>query len=547
VSSLFSWRPAELPDSWAAEHGWTWARVLALLAVAIIAAYAFLESRHGARLSAAAKRLARRILLALLGLSALLAVATFLDFGVFRYGSYINEWDFYHYYVGTKYAPELRYTNLYGATLLADYESGLRYRHPHGEIRDLATARLRNVVDVATEAHRYRGPFTAARWQEFVADIAWFKMQLPQHRWSMVLADHGYNGTPAWSFVVGGLFTRHLSVREPVSRWAMLLLDPLLFLGAVLAVAWAFGTRAALLTVIFVGTHYLFSWGHLKGTLLRTDFAVAALVAVCLVKKARYRSAGVLLGWAILSRVFPVFLLIGPTVLLVAGLWRTHRLDRRLVSLLLTCGLTVALLVIASSAYFGSPAIWHDWQQKISVHYADGSDWDMGLRTIVEATFRDGVPVRGIADALGAGASATPGKYLIESTVFLLLALPALVFVRTLAPHQALAYGFVFVFLFSLATYYYYLILWVPLLYFLDDLEKPQHALGAAVMFLAGCFGYVLFGGWEPLRSWVLFHGWRQTFPTYYFMSCLVGVTVLQMIGLAGWRAWQLERTARRR
>jgi hypothetical protein len=213
---------------------------------------------------------------------------------------------------------------------------------------------------------------------------------------------------------------------------------------------------------------------------------------------------------------------------------------------LLTCGLTVALLVVASSAYFGSPAIWHDWQQKIAVHYADGSDWDMGFRTIIEATYRDGVPVRGVADI--SGPTAVPVVYAVEIAAILLLALPALVFVRALAPHRALAYGFVFVFLFSLATYYYYLILWVPLVYFLEDLGKPQHALGAAFLFLTGCFGYVLFGGWEPLhQSWVLFRGWRQTFPTYYFMSCLVGVTVLQMIGLAGWRTWQLERRGRRR
>jgi hypothetical protein len=88
----------------------------------------------------------------------------------------------------------------------------------------------------------------------------------------------------------------------------------------------------------------------------------------------------------------------------------------------------------------------------------------------------------------------------------------------------------------------------VPLVYFLEDLGKAEHALGAAFLFLTGCFGYVLFGGWEPLhQSWVLFRGWRQTFPTYYFMSCLVGVTVLQMIALAGWRTWQLERRVRRR
>ena len=89
--------------------------------------------------------------------------------------------------------------------------------------------------------------------------------------------------------MVGGLVTRHLSVRNPVSRWLMLALDPLLLLAASLAVAWAFGLRTALLLVVFVGTHYLLSWGHLKGALLRTDFAMASVLAVCLVKQRYYK------------------------------------------------------------------------------------------------------------------------------------------------------------------------------------------------------------------------------------------------------------------
>ena len=260
MNQLASWRPTELPDSWAPTHGWALARALAVVAILVVAGFVALDRPYLARrLSAAGRRLGRQLLLGVLGVSAVLAVATYLDFGVFRYGTYLNEWDFYHYYVGTKYARELGYTNLYGATLAADQEGGLRYHNPRNEIRDLGTAELCNVGKVAAQAARYRGRFSDPRWREFVADITWFKMQLPAHRWSLILADHGYNGTPAWSFVVGGLFSRQLSVRNPFSRWLMLGLDPLLLLAATAAVAWAFGLRTAFLMVIFIGTHYLWS------------------------------------------------------------------------------------------------------------------------------------------------------------------------------------------------------------------------------------------------------------------------------------------------
>jgi len=217
------------------------------------------------------------------------------DFGVFRYGTYLNEWDFYHYYLGTSTRTSWA-TPTCTAPRWPPTGRRLALPQPRNQIRDLTTAQLRDVSEVAAESARYRARFSDSRWREFVADVTWFKMQLPAHRWSLLLADHGYNGTPAWSFVVGGLVSRHLSVRNPVSRWLMLALDPLLLLAATVAVAWAFGLRTAFLMVIFIGTHYLLSWGHLKGALLRTDFAMASVLAVCLVKQRYHKIAGVLLA-----------------------------------------------------------------------------------------------------------------------------------------------------------------------------------------------------------------------------------------------------------
>ncbi|MGD0838174.1 MAG: hypothetical protein ABSB49_16165 [Polyangia bacterium] len=531
MSWLFSWRPAQLPDSWAPEHGWAMTRALIWVAILACLGYAVL-ARLAPRLSARARRVAHTILIAVLGGSALLSVAVYLDFGLFRYGTYLNEWDFYHYYLGSKYAPELGYTKLYGATLLADAEAGARYHNPQGAIRDLATAELGPTAAVLREPQRYRNAFSPQRWSDFVADVTWFRQQLPPARWSLLLVDHGYNGTPAWSFVLGDLVTRHLSVRAPLERWLMLLLDPALLLTSVLVVAWAFGWRTAFVLVIFVGTHYLMSWGHLKGALLRTDFAMGTVLAVCAVKKHHFVLAGVCLGWAILSRVFPVLFLLVPVVLLARHGLCDRRLHRPWLALLAACVATVVLVGLASCLRFGGWAIWREWAEKISLHYAGGSDWDVGLRTVLAAGFSAGVPTRHAH--LGAAAAWSPAML---AAVALLL-LPALYFLRGLAEHEALAYGFVFVFLLSVATYYYYLVLCVPLLFFAPELEQPQGALGTAFMLFTGFAGYVFFSGWRSWAgAWVILRGWHQTFPTYYYSSCLVGITVVQMIALAASRA----------
>ena len=199
---------------------------------------------------------------------------------------------------------------------------------------------------------------------------------------------------------------------------------------------------------------------------------------------------------------------------------------------------TVAALVLASAAYFGGTAIWHEWSAKIALHYADGSDWDLGYRTVVEAKFPRGIPMRGWDFATLTGVWPTTTEKLPAWIAMTLLAVPAVAFMRSLAHHEAVAFGFVFVFLFAAASYYYYLILCVPLLFFASDLGRRQNALGAAFMFLTGLAGYVLYSGWECLRaSWVPLRGWHQTFPTYFYLSCFVAVTVAQMIALAATRA----------
>ena len=58
--------------------------------------------------------------------------------------------------------------------------------------------------------------------------------------------------------------------------------------------------------------------------------------------------------------------------------------------------------------------------------------------------------------------------------------------------------------------------------------------MGAGVLLLGGAIGYLLFAGFAPLGDLVIFQGWKQFFPTYYFMSWLVGLGCFYMVALAG-------------
>ncbi len=535
----FSWGPGEtLPTSWDPSHGWvlSWAlpAVVVLVTLAVILHHRRLRRQAGA--DAAPGRTFTRVVFGVLGVCAVLAVANYHDYGVFRYGTYLNEWDVYHYYLGTKYSQEVGYTHMYGATLVADDTSRERAAKTKQRLRDLTTYRYRLLKDILAEGHKYRGRFSEERWKEFVADVNWFRAQLPPDRWAKLVGDAGYNGTPAWSFFVGAAFTRHLSIRNTVSRWLMLAIDPALIIAGLACVVWAFGLRAALLMVIFIGSHYLFSWGHLKGALLRVDFTMCTVISICCVKRGYPKIAGAFLGWAILSRIFPVLFLAGPVVKLADTFIRERRLDREIMSLLLSCASFGVAVCLGSVVYFGGIDPWLQWTDKMVHHYNTLWHWTLGFKPMMDVTFVNGVP-----DAIAPAKhfAEEPGVLLAHSaTTWVIRALvlvPALYFARFLKTHESMTYSFVFVFFMVSSMYYYYFILCVPLLFFAHRMEQAPRGLGLAYMFLTGAAGYVLFSGWPALAEHVVaLRGWKQLFQTYYYMSWMLSVTACWLVVIAG-------------
>mgnify|MGYP000331552817 CR=1 FL=1 len=243
--------------------------ILPTATIAILVLFVLLRRALSAnRLNEKYFRMARGFLMAPLLAIAILAVENYRATDYYRFESYINAYEFYHYYIGTKYAREVGYTNMYAASLVADKDTGMKWRDKSGTIRDLATGRHINHKTVLDNADKYRAMFSEKRWEEFKKDILYFKKNLVQYRWNGILKDKGYNGTPVWSMVVGTVFSNRISTDSDKGMMFLALLDPLLILVAFLMAAWAFGWRTAFLMIILLGTNYMMKWWHMKLSLI---------------------------------------------------------------------------------------------------------------------------------------------------------------------------------------------------------------------------------------------------------------------------------------
>jgi hypothetical protein len=251
-------------------------------------------------------------------------------------------WGLFHYYLGAKYFDELGYTHLYEQALVADAE-GARQLERVKTIRDLETYSFRPAAPVRNGERL--DSWSDERWAAFKADLEYITRLRAPGYWQGPLRDRGYNPSPAWH-AVGVTIASLLSIRDPVSQTVLILLDVLAVLMAFAVSVRAFGwARSALV----LGAFYLWFGNpeRMFGQMFVLDWFAAAWAGVALWRLDRHRTAGVLLAYAAMVRVFPLLLLAGPLVQGAATLIRERRIPHAHRRLLAGAAATMLVLFVA--------------------------------------------------------------------------------------------------------------------------------------------------------------------------------------------------------
>jgi len=304
--------------------------------------------------------------------------------------SRVHKWDVYHYYMGSKYFPELDYTGLYDCAVVADIQAGLGASLPKRNIRNLRTNHVESALAVASDSDRCLRRFTSQRWLAFKADIAWFRRQMKPERWWLIQCDHGYNSTPAWTMV--GQTLTSLAPASERQIAALVLIDLALLVGLAACIWWAFGARPLLLAGIFWATNFPAALSWTIPCFLRQDWLVLSLVALCLLRKGCHLGAGVVLTWAALLRLFPALLLAGPAINALRRIWRARRLTLSRPHRRLALGCLAALLVLGGlSTIHGGSRAWPSFFKNIIRHEGTAAANVVGLKLLASTSRGTGV------------------------------------------------------------------------------------------------------------------------------------------------------------
>jgi hypothetical protein len=459
----------------------------------------------------------RRLRDRLLAVMGILAALTYINFFSFHFGNFIHDWEWTHYYVGSKYFQELSYDRLYECIATADAEDGLRHRV---ELRKLTNLRSSNLLesteDILAHPERCKQNFSPARWTAFKKDVAFFRNRQSAKRWDDLQTDHGYNGTPVWN--VAGTLLSNLGPATSTQIWVLAMLDPAYLLATYAIIWWAFGWRALAVALLAFATNFPSRFYWTGGSFLRWDWLFYLVASIALVKKDKPVLGGAALAYSTLLRVFPGFIFIGPALGFGYHVYKHRRLEPRYTRFFLGAALATALLVPLSLAVSGGVHGYQRFVQNTMKHKETPLTNYMGARTVlayrpneVGHMLKDDHltdPWKRWKEARTQGWKNAKIPYILLVAGFILLIGMA---ARHVEPWVATALGITFIPIgVELTCYYYAFIIGLGVLW----VEREE--VGRWLLFLTA---FTQFAAWAPLRNMPT---WLDEQYTYMSLATVV-------------------------
>jgi hypothetical protein len=324
-----------------------------------------------------------------LAMIGLLTFFSWWNLGHYHFDHYIHIWEHYHYIMGAKYGPELRYARLYQCTAVADIQDGFSTRVKARKMRRIELDNELGTSDqIIAHPELCTSHFTdPKRWDTFRADTRFFRSRFSLERWDESQNDHGYNATPVWA-IVARYITDHVELTwDNIVKLGII--DSVYLVIMWLVVLWAFGWRAAAVAAVYWGCNFpaRFYWNG--GSFLRYDWQLWMVVGICFLRKRKHFWGGAALTYGALLRVFPGFVVAALVLKALAAMVRERRifLSREHVRFAAGCVATIALLIPISGWATNGLDAWGEFAQNSRKHLHTALTNNMGLKTVMGYDF----------------------------------------------------------------------------------------------------------------------------------------------------------------
>jgi len=288
----------------------------------------------------------------------------------------VHTWDLFHYYLGAKYFPELRYTGLYRCTLESLNTSLSPLLNAINDVRDLETNELKSAEQILRRGNSCLDQFTPERWADFSQDAHWFLEKLGPPAVDL-FRDHGFNASPLWIRIA-----RLIIPAGPVSDEVLTRLTRIDFY--LLVATWSLfflimPVRVSAVCGIFWGLNPLGTFEWTGGAFLRQDYFVLFMLSFLAARVGKISLAGMFLGVSSVLRIFPICAAVGNLLSTVSKKSEQRTTLRFLVPLCLS--LAFAVLLIGLLDGFG---VWLEFYSNLTKHVSTRAGNLVGLQHVAD-------------------------------------------------------------------------------------------------------------------------------------------------------------------
>jgi hypothetical protein len=229
---------------------------------------------------------------------------------------------------------------------VADVEDGYKKRVQDRKMRRIESDnRLGTSDEIIAHPEICKSLFPdPKRWEQFRADMRFFRSRFSLDRWDESQNDHGYNATPVWA-IMGRWISEHVELTwDNIVNLSVI--DSVYLVIMWLVILWAFGWRAAAVAAVYWGCNFpaRFYWNG--GSYLRYDWQLWLLVGICMLRKRHHFFGGAALTYSTLLRVFPGFVVAALVLKALAGMVRERRIFLTREHQHFAAGCIAALLVL---------------------------------------------------------------------------------------------------------------------------------------------------------------------------------------------------------
>lgn len=312
------------------------------------------------------------------GIAIAIALTIVTAFNYFYYsrtpGSWINNWDVFHSTISTRYFDELGYYKLYECTVTLGSKS-VENLAELTRVRDLRTHNFVSAPEII-QASDCESVFSESRQSDFIRDIEFWNDRIP-NRWSSVLRDKGYNGSPFYTLMYQGLIGNEGFTPQGITWLASI--DIFLIGLSFFVVFRTYGFRVAFLAFLFFTVNFPNKFENMGGAILRFDYISLLILGFCALKKQKHVLAGALFAVSNIIRVFPIVFIAGFGLKMIYEFIGSKRIAPKYYQFFLSFGI-VFLLAFLLSLTVGGLEAWSDFGQNVLLHNKNTASLRIGLK-----------------------------------------------------------------------------------------------------------------------------------------------------------------------